>query len=125
MVSLFNINRLLPTGGLFVFDYWNGNAVMKNYSPVRELRKQRARPGDRAELSTQLDVVQQIAEVNFRFPLSGRWGQAGRPLHRRTSGPLLLLPGDQTYLELCGFELLHRSDFFTRPSHPMPGTLLS
>lgn len=34
-----NIYDLLADDGIFIFDYWNGNAVVKDYSPVKVLRK--------------------------------------------------------------------------------------
>src|SRR2546427_5217129 len=33
--ALVAIGRLLVPGGLFIFDFWNGNAVLDGYSPVR------------------------------------------------------------------------------------------
>ena len=37
--TLSNIHNLLKTGGIFIFDYWNGCAVTESYSPVKVLRK--------------------------------------------------------------------------------------
>jgi hypothetical protein len=63
--TLLNIHSLLNTGGLFIFDYWNGCAVTEHYSPVKVLRKKQ----DDAEIirisETTLDLIEQHAEVKF------------------------------------------------------------
>jgi SAM-dependent methyltransferase len=63
--TLNNIHKLLNKDGLFIFDYWNGNSVTKNYSPVKVLRK---KDGD-AEImrisETNLDLINQDAQVKF------------------------------------------------------------
>jgi len=60
-----NIYDLLKPGGIYLFDFWNGNAVVEYYSPVRYLRK----GGSNHEIlrisSTTLNKVEQSAEVNF------------------------------------------------------------
>lgn len=67
--SLGNIHKLLRKDGLFIFDFWNGNAVLKNYSPVRV---KRAAKGDQAIIrvsNTLIDMIAQIATINFDFML--------------------------------------------------------
>jgi len=117
MDSLFNINSLLLPGGLFVFDYWNGNAVIKNYSPVRELRKRRASLEIVRNSTTRLDVVQQIAEVNFRFICLAD-GVRQHEFTEEHRVRYFFFREIETYLELCGFELLHRSDFLAETFLP-------
>lgn len=112
MTALTNINGLLEPGGLFVFDYWNGNAVIKDYSPRRELRKKR----DPLEIirtsTTQLDRIAQIAEVNFHFACL----ESGVTRHEFTERHLVryfFFREIETYLELAGFDLIHRSGFLS------------
>ncbi|HTF27638.1 MAG TPA: class I SAM-dependent methyltransferase [Flavitalea sp.] len=60
-----NIYSHLEAEGLFIFDYWNGNAVVRDYSPVKVLRKKH----DKAEIirisKTEIDLVRQHATVTF------------------------------------------------------------
>jgi len=59
------IGRLLVPGGLFIFDFWNGNAVLHGYSPVRvkDVRVDRRRLLRTSE--TRLDPVRQTAHVHY------------------------------------------------------------
>ncbi|MBT1704576.1 class I SAM-dependent DNA methyltransferase [Chryseosolibacter indicus] len=63
--TLSNVHKLLDSGGLFIFDYWNGCAVTESYSPVKILRKKQ----ENAEIirisETNLDQVAQSATVKF------------------------------------------------------------
>jgi SAM-dependent methyltransferase len=60
-----NVHGLLKNDGLFVFDYWNGCAVTKHYSPVKALRKK----SDDAEIlrisETSINAIEQSATVKF------------------------------------------------------------
>jgi SAM-dependent methyltransferase len=110
LLALRNINGLLAPGGLFVFDYWNGLAVLRDYSPVRELRRTQ---GSREILrlsTTSLDPVRQIARVDFRFTCL----ENGAPLHEFAESHqvrFFFFREIETYLELAGFDLVHRSGF--------------
>jgi SAM-dependent methyltransferase len=60
-----NIHGLLNDTGLFIFDYWNGNAVLRDYSPVKVLRKKE----NAAEIirisETNIDAIKQDVFVKF------------------------------------------------------------
>jgi 2-polyprenyl-3-methyl-5-hydroxy-6-metoxy-1,4-benzoquinol methylase len=60
-----NVYDLLCENGLFIFDFWNGNAVVRDYSPVKVLRKQ----DHQAEIirisKTTIDMINQMATVTF------------------------------------------------------------
>lgn len=63
--TLENISNLLTDDGIFIFDYWNGNAVTRDYDPVKAIRRSDAN-GELLRISeTALDIVQQIATVKF------------------------------------------------------------
>jgi len=63
--TLSNISGLLKENGIFIFDYWNGNAVVRDYSPVKVLQKSNDE-GEIMRISrTQLDLLSQIASVEF------------------------------------------------------------
>jgi SAM-dependent methyltransferase len=63
--SFRNIHGLLDKNGIFIFDYWNGNAVARDYSPMKVLRKQ-DESGEIIRISeTSLDLVKQNVTVKF------------------------------------------------------------
>lgn len=63
--SLTNMHGLLKSGGLLIFDYWNGNAVIRDYSPLKILRRKNEK-GELIRISeTALNLTEQIAEVKF------------------------------------------------------------
>ncbi len=63
--TLKNIHGLLKKDGLFVFDYWNGCAVTKHYSPVKVLRK-KSGDGEIIRISeTSINTVEQSVNVKF------------------------------------------------------------
>jgi SAM-dependent methyltransferase len=117
MLSLGNVNRLLAPGGLFVFDYWNGNAVVKDYSPERELRRRRGGLEVVRTSTTRLDLVGQIAEIDFHFNCLTD-GAVQYEFSERHHVRYFFFREIETYLELCGFELLHRSDFMADTFSP-------
>ena len=117
LLALRNVNRLLAPGGLFVFDYWNGLAVVRDYSPLRELRR---RQGNREIVrvsTTELDLVRQIARVDFRFTCL-RDGLREHEFSERHLVRYFYFREIETYLELAGFELLHRSGFMAETFAP-------
>lgn len=63
--SLSNIYNLLEDGGHFIFDFWNGNAVVRDYSPVRVLRKKNNDTEIIRISETELDLLKQDAFVKF------------------------------------------------------------
>lgn len=64
--ALNNIYNLLNNDGLFIFDYWNGNAVTQNYSPVKVLRKKEKKSELIRVSETKLDLINQDAIIKFR-----------------------------------------------------------
>ncbi len=72
--ALKNISYLLTDDGIFIFDFWNGDAVVDLYSPIKVKRMKK----DNREIlrisETSIDRVSQIAKVDFNFIMmeSGR-----------------------------------------------------
>jgi len=117
LLALQNINGLLAPGGLFVFDYWNGLAVVRDYSPLRELRRQQGSREILRVSTTELDLVQQIARVDFRFTCL----ENGERVHEFSERHLVryfFFREIETYLELAGFDLVHRSGFLQEDFSP-------
>jgi SAM-dependent methyltransferase len=63
--TLKNIHGLLNDEGLFIFDYWNGNAVVKGYSPLKVLRKKNSDEEIVRISETTIDEIKQEAFVKF------------------------------------------------------------
>ncbi len=63
--ALRNIHGLLNPGGIFIFDFWNGNAVVRDYSPTKILRKKAGEREIIRHSETKLDRIRQLAEVQF------------------------------------------------------------
>ncbi|MBY4588432.1 MULTISPECIES: class I SAM-dependent DNA methyltransferase [Rhizobium] len=66
-LTLKNIAKKMAPGGIFIFDVWNGTAVLPQYSP----HKVRQEADDKRKVErvsrTTLDTVAQQAVVNFEF----------------------------------------------------------
>lgn len=60
-----NIHSLLNDKGLFIFDYWNGYAVTRDYSPVKVLRKKHQQAEIVRISTTELDLIRQGTTVKF------------------------------------------------------------
>ena len=63
--SLKNIRSLLKPEGIFSFDFWNGNAVLKQYSPKRERIVESGDLVVSRVSTTTLDEIAQIATIQF------------------------------------------------------------
>jgi 2-polyprenyl-3-methyl-5-hydroxy-6-metoxy-1,4-benzoquinol methylase len=108
--TLGNIKSLLRDGGVLIFDFWNGNAVLNDFSPVRV---KRAEGGGRSIMrisSTSLDKVVQIATVKFDFMLM----QSGSVVREFSEVHSIRYFFPQEMLDLLkanGFEVIHRCPF--------------
>jgi len=108
--SLKNIRGLLREGGVFLFDFWNGNAVLPGYSPTRV---KRVEEGDETVIrvsNTSLDPVRQIATVHFDFLLL----KAGSVLREFSEDHLVRYFFPQEMMDVLsanGFEVIHRCPF--------------
>jgi len=117
--SLKNIHGLLRDGGVFVFDFWNGNAVVKDYSPTRV---RRAEKGDQAVIrtsNTSLDTTSQITTINFDFILL----KAGNIVREFSEVHPIRYFFPQEMMDLLaanGFEVVHRCPFLREDSEIEP-----
>ena len=115
--GLRNINKLLPEGGLLIFDHWNGNAVLRDYEPVRVLRR---REGEREVVRisrTSLEPVRQLARVDFEF-LCLESGALARRFEERHRVRYFFFQELELLLAAAGFELLARYTFGRRTLSP-------
>jgi SAM-dependent methyltransferase len=64
-LALKNIHGLLDDGGIFIFDFWNGNAVIEDFAPVRVKRMNK---GTKSVLRYSENTIDRIAHTfNMKF----------------------------------------------------------
>ncbi len=108
--SLSNIRHLLREDGVFIFDFWNGNAVLGSHSPTRVRRVENADQTVIRISNTVLDEITQRAEVNFEFMLL----KAGHIIQEFSETHLIRYFFPQEMVDLLsanGFDVLHRCPF--------------
>jgi len=117
--SLKNIRGLLRTGGVFIFDFWNGNAVLKSHSPSRFKRVQRDDEVVIRISNTTIDSIAQIATINFDFIVL----KAGYVIREFSEVHLMRYFFPQEMSDLLaanGFEVVHRCPFLREDSEIEP-----
>jgi SAM-dependent methyltransferase len=67
--ALTGIAQVLRPGGVFLFDFWNGNAVLDHYSPVRVKEVQNGARRLLRTSETTLDPVRHLARVHYHVVL--------------------------------------------------------
>jgi SAM-dependent methyltransferase len=108
--ALKNIRALLRDGGVLIFDFWNGNAVINDFSPVRIKRVEGEGRSVMRISSTSLDKVLQIATVKFDFMLM----QSGSIVREFSEVHSIRYFFPQEMMDLLranGFEVVHRCPF--------------
>lgn len=117
--SLKNIRSLLKETGIFSFDFWNGNAVLKNYSPERQ---RRAEDGDHVVVrtsTTTLDRIAQIATIRFDFMLLKSGNTVGE--FSETHRIRYFFPQEMVdLLQANGFDVIWRCPFLQEDSEIQP-----
>lgn len=108
--TLANISKLLTDKGIFIFDYWNGNAVVRDYSPVKVLQKSNETDEILRISRTNLDILQQVANVEFTCIYSKNKVKQleFKELHKMR---YFYFQEMQNLLEIHGFEIVYRSPF--------------
>ena len=110
-----NIRDLLASGGIFIFDFWNGNAVIKRYSKER---KKEVGLGENKVIrtsNTTLDLVKQRALVKFNFDLSSK-GQKIETFAEEHLIRYFFIQEMHDFLQLKGFSILHKCFFLESES---------
>jgi SAM-dependent methyltransferase len=108
--ALQNIKSLLRDGGVLIFDFWNGNAVLNDFSPVRIKRVEGEGRSVMRISSTTLDKVAQIATVKFDFMLM----KSDRVVREFTEVHSIRYFFPQEMMDLLkanGFEVIHHCPF--------------
>lgn len=113
--ALDGIGRVLRPGGVFLFDFWNGNAVLDHHSPVRV---KDVRDGTRRLLRTSettLDRVRHLAQVHYHVVLFE--GDRVAAEFEEDHYLRYYFPQEMVdFLGLNGFDLVHACPFL-EPDH--------
>ena len=117
--SLNNVSGLLQRSGLFIFDFWNGNAVLKSHSPVRIKRVEKADQAVIRISNTLIDPFSQIATINFDFIVL-RAGNVVREFSEVHSVRYFFPQEMKDLLAANGFEVVHRCPFLREDSEIEP-----
>ena len=110
-----NIYNLLVSGGLFIFDFWNGNAVIQRFSQKRTKEVYLEENKVVRTSNTTLDLVTQRALVEFNFELSRK----GLKIDSFTEEHLIryfFIQEMHDFLQLKGFSILHKCPFLESDS---------
>jgi len=67
--ALKNIESLLSDDGIFIFDFWNGNAVIDSFSAEREKRITWNNKEIIRRSETNIDRIAQTSTINFHFDI--------------------------------------------------------
>lgn len=67
--SLNNIHGLLANDGIFIFDFWNGNAVIEHFAPARVKRSHKGTKNILRYSENTIDRLKQIVSIKFSFLL--------------------------------------------------------
>jgi len=108
--SMQNIRALLGDGGVLIFDFWNGNAVINDFSPVRIKRVDGDGHSVMRISTTVLDKISQIATIKFDFMLM----QSKKVVHEFSEVHSIRYFFPQEMMDLLianGFDLIHRCPF--------------
>lgn len=108
--TLQNVHGLLEHGGMFIFDYWNGNAVTTQFSPLKVLRKKNGNTEIMRISETSIDQITQDAIVKFTclyFEDDKKVSEFQETHHLH----YYYFPEIKNLLAANGFELVHISPF--------------
>jgi SAM-dependent methyltransferase len=110
--SLKNIHGLLDRGGIFVFDFWNGNAVIEDFSPVRVKRMNKGTKSVLRYSENTIDRLKQTVDVKFNFMLFDK----DRLAKEFTESHIIryyFLMEMENFLEMSGFKIIKRCPFMS------------
>ena len=110
--SLKNIHGLLDHGGILVFDFWNGNAVIEDFSPVRVKRMKKGTRSVLRYSENTIDRIKQIVQVKFNFMLFDK-DRLAKEFTENHSIRYYFLTEMEDFLGMSGFKVVHRCPFMS------------
>ena len=108
--TLGNVHNLLAEEGILIFDYWNGNAVVRDYSPFKVLKKQSSGEKIVRISETNLDLFNQLANVKFSCMYFDKNSKM-QEFEETHTLRYFYFDEIKTFLKLNGFEIVYRGPF--------------
>jgi len=107
-----NISRHLNKGGLLIFDYWYGPAVLAQKPERRSKLLKGNGLALRRNAEPELKVKENIVEVNYNIEVKADTGEI-LLLDEKHSMRYFFLPEIKLLLEQCGFKVLLNKEWIT------------
>ncbi len=110
--SLKNIHGLLDSDGILIYDFWNGNAVMEDFAPVKVKRMNKGTKSVLRYSENTIDKLKQIVNVNFNFMLFDK----DKLATEFTENHILryfFIQELEDYLNMVGFKVIKKCPFMS------------
>lgn len=108
-----NANRHLNSGGLFIFDFWYGPAVLSQGLSNRIVRVQNQDYKIFRVSDSKLNHAQNTASVNFEIFISNQLSGDTHSISEAHTMRYFTIPELDYFLGKCGFEIVHKGEFLT------------
>ena len=115
--SLKNIHSLLANGGIFIFDFWNGNAVIQDLAPVRVKRSAAGTTSILRYSENTIDRINQIVNIKFHFLLFNN-NQIEKEFTEDHICRYYFIKELEDLCEISGFKIIHKCPFLS-PDKPI------
>lgn len=111
--SLKNIYGLLDRGGIFIFDFWNGNAVIEDFVPVRVKRMHKGTKSVLRYSENTIDRLKQIIHVKFNFMLFDK-NIITKEFTESHIIRYYFLMEMENFLDMSGFKVINKCPFMSQ-----------
>ena len=109
-LALKNIHGLLDDGGIFIFDFWNGNAVIEDFAPVMVKRMNKGAKSVLRYSENTIDRIAHTFNMKFNFILFDKDKIVGEFSENHLIRYFFLREMED-FLDRCGFKVIHRCPF--------------
>lgn len=110
--SLKNVHGLLESDGILVFDFWNGNAVIEDFAPVRVKRMNKGTKSVLRYSENTIDRLTQIVNVKFNFMLFDK-DRLYREFTESHICRYFFIREMEDFLKMSGFKVIHKCPFMS------------
>lgn len=106
-----NVRKHLKKNAIFVFDFWNGVAVLKHYSPYKVKKIIYKNYTIKRESFTKLFSLDGLCEVNYKVSVVKRGEKIKKVFKENHLLRYFFIPELKFILKKCGFKVLKVSPF--------------
>lgn len=108
--TLNNIYNSLNKNGLFICDFWNGSAVLKNFTPSGIKTVKNGQLVIKRKSTKSIDRLKQVCEVNFNFSIS-KQNKIIDSFSEKHTVRYFFPQEMRNYLEFTGFKVIKTCPF--------------